>query len=96
MKIECSREIERAVLREGRDPEIERCLGMEIGQDEELAGLVLLLVQLRRIECGDGLTVEEAYARERRHAGVVRNSKWPLNRLAIAVTRFSASMMFSR
>jgi hypothetical protein len=66
-------EIERAVLGEGRDSEIERRLGMEIGEHEELAGLVLLLVELRRIERGDGLAVEEAYAGERRRGRIVRD-----------------------
>jgi hypothetical protein len=69
---------------------------MQIGQDAKLARFVLPLVELCRIEGGDGDAVEEGYPGEGRRGRMFGISNRPLNRPAIAVSRFSPSMILSR
>ena len=66
-------EMESAVFGESRDPKIDGHTGMQIGQNPELARFVLPLVELRRVERGDGDAVQEVYPREGRRGRIVRD-----------------------
>jgi hypothetical protein len=66
-------EIKRAVFGKGRDPEIDRRPGMQIGEAAELAGFGLPLIEVRRVVGGNGISVEKADPREVRRVVIVRD-----------------------
>ena len=67
--------MQRAVLRDGRDLEIEIRPGMQIRDRAELGALGLVLIELCRIEGRNRNPVDRADAAERRLAGIVWDLK---------------------